>query len=427
MDKFKQFEATTTIQRMMSGDSVPALAAELTGLVAAMDAEHRQEALRQMETEVELSRLESVTNRDLVPWDMTHARLVEAVGKDNADLISKYREELRGLKGEAYRRKLRDVKGLVHRMARQSQKDQAKVLKTAERIERYDRIAAEVNRFLNGPLKLERLGQSYFRRLLDDEREGGLFTSVHKGREADYLPPDMVDLTFGQAAVFVVEHDWASAFASAPDVFDGPITLPDSHCVFEFSISGHVVIAAIGQIDDNPSILPFIRTKEGWVTVGSMMSRHGQIGTIKALDGNNLSILIHEAGDDIAGTFTPLRETADTHRLYTLIDRQVRAVGVALDAQVAVRTAVRMPYKSNQPPKGPAKPKPFYSYHTVSLARRGARLEAREDDGLQVPGPKRRLHFRRAHWRHFDGWKTKVNWTLVGDPDLGFVDKHYKL
>jgi hypothetical protein len=63
----------------------------------------------------------------------------------------------------------------------------------------------------------------------------------------------------------------------------------------------------------------------------------------------------------------------------------------------------------------------------VSLARRAARLEAREDDGLQVPGPKRRLHFRRGHFRHFDGWKTWVNWCLVGDPDLGFVDKHYKL
>jgi hypothetical protein len=55
---------------------------------------------------------------------------VDAVGADNADLISKYREELRGLKGEAYKRKLREVKGLVHRMGRESQKNQAKVLKT---------------------------------------------------------------------------------------------------------------------------------------------------------------------------------------------------------------------------------------------------------------------------------------------------------
>lgn len=378
-------------------------------------------ALDELEQGIEVERLKRIfdASKGIVPDE-----LLSILGPEIADASNELKS---ATSNEARRRAIKRVKGIAHRLTRVEQEEKQKVVKLAERIQRYDRIAAEVNRFLNGPLKLERLGQSHFRRLLEDERTGGLFTSVHKGREADYLPPDMIDLTYGQAAVFVVEHDWASAFASAPDVFNGPITLPDTQCIFEFSISGHVVIAAIGQIDDNPSILPFIRTKEGWVTIGSMMSRHGQIGTIKALDGNNLSILIHEAGDGLTGTFMPLRETADGHRLYTLIDRQVRAVGVALDAQVAVRTAVRMPYKSNQPPKGEAKPKPFYSYHTVSLARRAARLEAREDDGLQVQGAKRRLHFRRGHFRHFDGWKTWVNWCLVGDPDLGFVDKHYKL
>jgi hypothetical protein len=38
-----------------------------------------------------------------------------------------------------------------------------------------------------------------------------------------------------------------------------------------------------------------------------------------------------------------------------------------------------------------------------------------------------RLHFRRRHWRHFVNHKTWIKWTLVGDPDLGFIDKDYRL
>jgi hypothetical protein len=33
----------------------------------------------------------------------------------------------------------------------------------------------------------------------------------------------------------------------------------------------------------------------------------------------------------------------------------------------------------------------------------------------------------RGHWRHYERHKTWIKWTLVGDPDLGFVDKHYRL
>lgn len=37
------------------------------------------------------------------------------------------------------------------------------------------------------------------------------------------------------------------------------------------------------------------------------------------------------------------------------------------------------------------------------------------------------MHFRRGHWRHYQDHRTWIKWCLVGDPDLGFVDKHYKL
>jgi hypothetical protein len=187
------------------------------------------------------------------------------------------------------------------------------------------------------------------------------------------MPPGIIDATYGQSSVFVVEHDWARAFASAPDVFNGPVTLPDTSCVFEFCISGHLVIALMGQVDDNPTLLPYLQTKEGWVTFGSFLSRHGVIGSIRPTDDNQPKIVLHDAGDHFMGTFKEMPEGNDLWPLLTLIDRQVRAVGVALDAQVAVKTAVRMPYKSNQPPKGRGQAEAVLLLpHGVARAARGA-------------------------------------------------------
>lgn len=75
----------------------------------------------------------------------------------------------------------------------------------------------------------------------------------------------------------------------------------------------------------------------------------------------------------------------------------------------------------------------------VSLARRNRRAYGGngQDTGVHY-----RLHFRRGHWSHYsnpgageiqftdEGYlrsKSWINWMLVGDPDPGFVDKHYKL
>jgi hypothetical protein len=38
-----------------------------------------------------------------------------------------------------------------------------------------------------------------------------------------------------------------------------------------------------------------------------------------------------------------------------------------------------------------------------------------------------RLHFRRGHHRHYENYKLWIKWQLVGNPDIGFIDKDYKL
>lgn len=105
--------------------------------------------------------------------------------------------------------------------------------------------------------------------------------------------------------------------------------------------------------------------------------------------------------------------------------KQVRAICIALDAEVAETEVVRAPHKLNRARERRARPL-IADYHTVKLARR-PRPKPLPRDGLEQATRHVRLHFRRGHWRHFEQHKTWINWTLVGDPDLGYIEKHYRL
>lgn len=97
---------------------------------------------------------------------------------------------------------------------------------------------------------------------------------------------------------------------------------------------------------------------------------------------------------------------------------------MALDAEVATRTMQRVSEKVNRKRAEEGR-EPFFSYHVINLNRR-YRAANPSPGGGTVQG-KRRLHFRRGHWRHYAEFKTWVRWTLVGNPELGFIDKEYRL
>ena len=66
---------------------------------------------------------------------------------------------------------------------------------------------------------------------------------------------------------------------------------------------------------------------------------------------------------------------------------------------------------------------PLTDFHIVELNRR----PRASSSVVGTTDAKLRLHFRRGHWRHFDTHKTWINWTLVGNPDLGWIDKEYRI
>jgi hypothetical protein len=117
---------------------------------------------------------------------------------------------------------------------------------------------------------------------------------------------------------------------------------------------------------------------------------------------------------------------------------EIRAVCIMLDAKVAVaepRSHAGEGLNKKRLREGKT---PLKDYHIVTLAKR---LRADYERG-DPTGIKKRLHWRRGHWRHFTtpGGKemyidaegitrsrTWINWQLVGNESLGFVEKHYRL
>lgn len=192
---------------------------------------------------------------------------------------------------------------------------------------------------------------------------------------------------------FLVEHDWAAAFRNARDFDEGDFRLPYDNVMFEFVVCNKTVCALLTT--DEPPII-FVAIKDGWVAVRAPNFE---------LEDESLNAL---------------------RLLIKALEAQVRAISIALDAEVAVKDVVRADDKLNRARTKRGKP-PILDYHIIRLSRRErvAPLEYGEEAERRHRSP--RLHFVRGHWRHFQSHKTWIRWHLRGDPDLGFIDKHYRL
>jgi hypothetical protein len=222
-----------------------------------------------------------------------------------------------------------------------------------------------------------------------DDEQGGLLVLPE-------CQTRLVNPLYGyEPRVFVVEHDWAAAFAGAGEFDDGEYRLPFSDCVFEFVINGQRVVSVDSETRGG---LVAIEFRNEWVTM-------------REIYDNEPASLVKEV-------FEPYK------RLISVLDRNIRAISIALDSEVATHEVVRAPYKLNAAREKKGKP-PISDYHVVSLARRH-RAAPLPRNGDPEHG-KVRLHFRRGHWRHYENHKTWIKWTLVGNPDLGFINKHYRL
>lgn len=227
--------------------------------------------------------------------------------------------------------------------------------------------------------RLEKPSAPHFRDLRAAVASGDTIY-LHKDTFAETPARDYEKEVFRFSQVMVVEHNWAAAFANA-DMDDGPVNLPYDLCAFEFQYSGIPVIVFATAFAGEIAFCYMIKWKDVWTVPAFCASLEGP-----------------SVGD---------------------IPRQIRAICVALDAGIAY-SEVRRERHEGAVGKNSSH---LRDYNVVVLSSR----TRAQTVPCSLSGKHVRLHFRRGHWRHFDDHKTWIKWMLVGDPDLGFVDKHYRL
>jgi hypothetical protein len=216
----------------------------------------------------------------------------------------------------------------------------------------------------------------------------------------------------GRHEVMVVRHDWGRALGPAIKEAQGDergeILPPYPNMLYELRVNGRTLIAMVSTVQQGD-------------TLDSLMVDAARLQLAAQGQGNDLLVSIfYQCATN--GHWLAAAPTADL--LKFLMD-QIEAICVALEAQVATKEVVRAPLALNAKREKKGKPV-MRDYHIVDLTKR-QRVDPAPYD---VNAPKRRsprLHLRRAHWRHYQNHRTRIDWQLVGDPDLGFIEKEYRL
>lgn len=311
------------------------------------------------------------------PQEVEVAQNIEKILRDHPDLRAIYNDP----KLSPFQKKLR-VRGILKAARSEITKEQKALATTKEQLAWCESVMEASKGFPEWeklPPKLEKNDCSRLHHLVTDLK-------ISKKLMGDKMKGDDVDsIEWEKMTPFVVQHDWASAFQNAGDYADGVFNLPYEMCAFEFRITGRSVTMLAFQTEGcAPSFQVYVQFGNYWVS--------------------------HDEAENYPA------------KLFAM--QQVKAICVALDAEVATRTMVRAPEKLNRKRQGEGK-LPLYSYHIVNLNRRYRAANPSAGGGSSLG--KKRLHFRRGHWRHYAEFKTWIKWTLVGNPELGFIDKEYRL
>lgn len=256
-------------------------------------------------------------------------------------------------------------------------------------IERWNRAEMEVTG-LAGDCRLRAAGNSRFQHFVAAFERGDLLHPHDADpREAIDFYRQHFDRPF---QVVVVEHDWARAFGAAIDsgeiAGDHDYRLPFPQTLFEFNVSGRRVCVAVCENEQDPNrhtVVAVIETSAGWF-------------------------------------FLPLIERR-FDRLRALISSQVRAACIALES--VAETERRAPPANLNAARRRRGAPPLFDYHIVKLAHRRYASGRTNGEGTHRRSP--RLHFRRGHWRRLGDDRVWIEWTLVGNPDLGFIYKEYRI
>jgi hypothetical protein len=228
--------------------------------------------------------------------------------------------------------------------------------------------------------KLETTDVSRVHRLIEKAHAGMVMDM-----EAATVSGPQDQLVLVHEHVFVIQHDWEALLAEK--VSHDEWKPPFEECVFEMRVSGRNVVAHVAAPEGKrPRVGFFLEAKDQscWIFYDALNTRSAVIETCL---------------------------------------KQVQAACIMLDAEVVTHEVQRQPHKLNQK-RAQAGKQPLLDFHVLKLNRRSV---AKPLEDHQSTGRRKRLHFRRGHYRHLENHKVWIRWTMVGSPDLGFVDKEYRL
>lgn len=228
---------------------------------------------------------------------------------------------------------------------------------------------------------------------------------------------------------FVVKHDWRAAFKDElGKVSDEEFVLPFPTTAFEFKVNGRA--CTMVAIDPMSGVIEKAQELQNKL-----------VGDTEGLTPGRKFYLFIAASN---GSWISRTENRDYAALHEFLIDQVKAICVMLDAKIAEYETVHQPAALNAKRQKTGK-LPLFDYRVVDLATK-YRTHGGSGSTGAGSGVRQRCHLRRGHWVHSDHqpraelgrtfkrwtehdgrWRTWVNWYLAGDPDLGFVEKEYKL
>lgn len=225
-------------------------------------------------------------------------------------------------------------------------------------------------------------------------------------------------ISWSNAQVFCVGYDAAKLLRERfrdEDIGDECV-LPFNRCVFEFHVGGFPLLA-LRVVDGQQNLLCLLwQSPTGWLTADFAFS-----------DGQwRMAVIDEETRRRFAAD--PLTEVAPRQAAFQFTMEQIFAVCIFLELGLFEMETIATAPRVNRERTARGK-ETFFDFHVLVVGKRVPSATANRPAGASYQGV--RLHIRRGHHHHFHTRNGLVKrWikpVWVGNPELGFVDKHYRL
>lgn len=272
-----------------------------------------------------------------------------------------------------------------------------------------ERAQFELMKLAESPtLKIGSVKESATHHISDAFKTGSL---IHVCGSEDHhrFEPGEYSFPFEKYQIYLLQHDWAAALSTAEDYKDaGEYILPSEWFALEGRVNGMrfvVDVAPLPEHHEHDSCAAvFFQTKEGWAVLHAFAFIEGHFSAL------------HHATHRMIENMRPV---------LNYIESQMRAICNALDSELAVTAVTRASHKLNHA-RERAHKSPVRDFHIVDLSRR-RRLAPMPEDHIPGEGAKKKWHYVRGHWRHYEDFKTWIKPHFRGNLDLGVIDKEYRL